>query len=160
MAKRRRSHRSEQKRYDIVGKGAFTLAFLSQLVSKDLPTLNSYSAIDKGKYMVNEIVGGVTGVNVFSSVKQVSAHRNINGVFNSWTGMGLAGMAYAYINKHSKLGLPQAGMANKLGKSFFLGGVLGGFFDTPAREGAGTSQQDFGNGSYNSKTQSDGNYIG
>lgn len=128
----------------VVTPAAFGLSFLSQLMSKDLDpstTQGRYyqnaDIVGKIKMISNDVTGRVTGLNAFPDAPNFKQTINPAGVVNKYTGMGLGLLIYSHV---APRGMGGKGLARKVGKGLFWGGVIGGFFDpaTGARAAGGT----------------------
>lgn len=140
-----------------LGYGSVGLAFLSQLTAKDIQAnsgmFSNLSATDKLRFIGNTVVGRITGINVFKDMPQVQATQNPAGIVNKWVGTGIGLLILNKITKSVGIGkiLP-----DKVGKGFVVGGIIGGFFDAPARQGGGSGS--FGTqGGY--RTQAPTTYV-
>lgn len=136
MARRRRRSRKHSRKMGL-GRLIFPVAagasFLSQLTSKDFgaggvgtTTFATANASGKAQFLVNDIVGRITGINPFAQSVQFKQTINPAGVLNKWTGAGLALMLLGSIP-----GMPLKGKAKSIGKGLLVGGAVGGFFDDP-----------------------------
>ncbi len=131
---RRRSIRSRLGK----SKSAFTglksaigaIVFLSQLTQKDRDAgaYNVGSMGDKAKVLANNIGGRILGVSPFSDVQSFPQTINVDGMFNKFTGTGVAAFIYS---KLPIRGLPHKGKAGSIGKVLITSGALGGLFDAP-----------------------------
>lgn len=138
---RRRYSRHERGIGRALEGGSFAVTFLSQLTQKDIQnnssSFSSYTTTDKIRFLTNTVVGRITGINVFSDMPQVSQTINPAGMINKYTGLGIAfGLIYPHIPK-----APAKGVIGRLGKGALLGGIFGGLFDAPLRQGGGTLHQ-------------------
>lgn len=83
---------------------------------------------DKAKQFGNNVLGRIIGLNPFNDQVKFEQTINIDGAFNKYTGLGLAGYLYSMLPIK---GLPHKGKARSLGKKTALAGILGGIFDAP-----------------------------
>jgi hypothetical protein len=140
MARRRRHHSGSSGFWGMLSKAitplSFAAAFVPQLASKDTST-SAYTSLtsntDRAKFLVNSISGRMTGFNPFPQYGTHSFTVNPSGVFNNYTYMGAGLMILGSVLPK---GMGGKGLARKVGKGLFWGGVIGGFFDDPVRSGA------------------------
>jgi hypothetical protein len=87
--------------------------------------------MSKAKFAINDIVGRITGINVFPSSDAPQFTQTINpaGVLNKTTGFGLGLLIYNKIG--SRAGLPKI-VSDRVAKEILKGGAIGGFFDAPS----------------------------
>lgn len=106
------------------------LTFLDQISRKDRETLGSAwdnaGWTQKGKIMVNIILGRVTGFNVFKEEYQTQQTINPAGIVNKWTGTGFGFWLYSKIPIRQ---LPLKAKLGAIGKRMMTGGGIGGLFD-------------------------------
>ncbi len=129
------------------------LAFFEQITAKDRQTLgftfSNASTTTQLKILANITLGRLAGVKPFNKLSDgtilPSAPQTLNpsGVINKWTNAGLIGIGYGIIggavNKATRdMGLgaiiPEVSKVKSIGKSVFVGGALGGFFDDPVNK--------------------------
>ncbi len=109
------------------------LVFFSQLTQKDRDA-GRYPATattgDKLKIFINNIGGRIVGFQAFSAQSNPAFTQtlNLDGVFNKFTGIGLASLIYGSLPLKM---LPHKAKAKTIGKRIFTGGFLGGLFDAP-----------------------------
>ena len=108
---------------------AGTGAFLQQVTAKDMHTTSGQPIANRAQGFVNALVGRITGYNPFPATGQVPQTINPEGMFNKWSGSGLAMILYGMVPVKF---LPHKGKAKTLGKSLLTGGILGGLFDAPS----------------------------
>ncbi len=130
------------------------LAFFEQVTAKDRQTLgNTFSQASTTtqlKILANISLGRVAGITPFHKLGDgtilPTAPQTINpsGIINKWTTAGLIGIAYGIIGKavnnmSRNMGLgsvvPEVSKVKSIGKSVFIGGAFGGFFDDPVAGG-------------------------
>lgn len=119
---------------------SFTAAFLGQLTQKDFEPGAQQSAafqnanmVGKLKFLTNDVVGRITGINIFKDTTQFQQTINPAGVINKYVGLGLLmNIVYPMIPR-----VPGKGLARKAGGALIAGGFFGGLFDDPARAGGG-----------------------
>ncbi len=88
---------------------------------------------DKAKVLVNNVAGRIVGINPFSDVQSFPQTINIDGAFNKFTAVGIAGFLYS---KLPIKGLPHKGRVGSLSKTIGVSGFLAGIFDAPENRGA------------------------
>lgn len=138
MARRRHYRRHGSRSHgamSIIGKAitplSFVAAFVPQITNKDTVGNASYAALpntQKAQFLVNSIAGRMTGFNPFPQYGTQSFTVNPAGVINKYTGMGIGLMVLGSVLPR---GVGGKGIAKKIGKGLFWGGVIGGFFDDP-----------------------------
>ena len=117
---------------------ASSIAFVSQVVNKDLPSnFNTLDMQGKFKQITGQLVGNISGFQIYNDVS-VSKKFNPEGIINKWTGVGVAGLLYGLL---APKGFPHKGLAKKLGSSMSLAGVFGGLFDSSTLGSQGVQEQ-------------------
>ena len=83
----------------------------------------------RAQNFVNSLVGRISGYNPFPAASggAVPQTISIDGMFNRWSGGGLAAFVYGMLPIRQ---LPHKAKAKTLGKALLSGGVLGGLFST------------------------------
>jgi len=81
----------------------------------------------RAQNFVNSLVGRISGYNPFPQTGTVPQTISIDGMFNRWSGGGLAAYVYGLLPIRQ---LPHKAKAKTLGKALLSGGVLGGLFST------------------------------
>ncbi len=141
------------------------IAFLEQITAKDRLTLGATftqaTTTTQLKILSNITLGRLAGITPFHKLADgtilPTAPQTINpsGVINKWTNAGLIGIGYKILggalNKFGKdMGLgsslvPETSKIGSIGKSVFIGGAIGGFFDDPVpnRNGQVAQTQSF-----------------
>ncbi len=140
------------------------IAFFEQITAKDRQTLGitftQATTTTQLKILANITLGRLAGITPFHKLSDgtilPTAPQTINpaGVVNKWSTGGLIGISYGIIGKAvnnmaRNMGLgsvvPEVSKIKSIGKSIFVGGVLGGFFDDPVTKSNGqvTQQQSF-----------------
>lgn len=115
---------------------SFTAAFLGQITNKDFASNAQQGAafqnadmVGKLKFLTNDIVGRITGINIFNDTIQFKQTINPAGVINKYVGLGLLmNIVYPMIPR-----VPGKGLARKAGGALIAGGFFGGLFDDPVR---------------------------
>jgi len=102
------------------------VVFLAQITSKDRRFYGGKSKGDQIKQLINNVLGRAVGINPFDDQQKFSQTINVDGIFNKYTGAGLAGIAYGLIPIK---GLPHKAKVKRLSKSIFTGGLIGGLLD-------------------------------
>lgn len=123
-----------------ISPSAFVLSFLGQITSKDFaqgaPQAQTFANADtmgKVKFLTNDVVGRITGINPFGESTQFKQTINPAGMFNKYVGLGLLfNSVYPLLPR-----VPQKGLARKAGGALIAGGILGGLFDDPTPEAFG-----------------------
>ncbi|MDE2591054.1 MAG: hypothetical protein KGL95_15460 [Patescibacteria group bacterium] len=113
--------------------GSSFVPFFSQITQKDIEAINAQSTapidfMDQLKNTANIISGRITGYNPFPHNYQVKATRNVAGIFNGWTFLGIGLTAIGRVTKNSGL-VPHAAKMEAYGKRIMISGAVGGFFD-------------------------------
>lgn len=124
------------------------LVFVEQLTHKDRETMgdefNDAPITQKAKILVNIIGGRMIGISPFKDEVQAPQTINFSGIFNRWTGLGIALKAYGLTSKGIKVDgktlLPHGSKLEQLGTRVLTGGVAGGIFDAPPGSGVKSSQ--------------------
>ncbi len=118
-----------------IGNAVSAIVFFSQLTQKDREAgaYNVGSMGQKAKVFINNIGGRVLGINVFSDVQSFPQTINPDGMFNKYSGFGLATFVYGLLPIK---GLPHRAKARSLGKKIAVAGILGGVFDAVENAGA------------------------
>lgn len=152
----------------IISKVAGPYAFLSQITSKDMPTIMAQTTTTgQLKTIMNVVTGRISGFNAFKGgITQFPSTRNYGAIFNNQTLAGLAMILYGRAGKGTSW-LPKAGYIGALGKKIAVASAAGGFFDAPAA-GAPTQQyvaplgysNTFGTSTYSTPTGSTPVYNG
>lgn len=149
MARRRRRHsRRGHDRHrllsDLILGGTFAGSFLGQVNQKDMASSSTYSGLsptDQAKWQISNAVGRVTGWYPFQSLTPSKPVQiNWTGWANKYTGLGL--VATFLLPKVP--GMPGKSYVRKAGAGLLAGGILGGLFDNPLRQGGGSSSQKTG----------------
>jgi len=128
--------------------GSFSVAFLSQLISKDVngnSTFSGYSPIQKAKFMANEVSGRIMGVNLFNDVAQFPKTLNPAGMLNQYTALGIGGILYQRLPIR---GLPFKRAVGNIAKGSLAGGIFGGLFDAPSNQNVSNNQSYASQASY------------
>ena len=81
---------------------------------------------DKGKELVNNLVGRIFGFNPFKDRTQYPQTLEIGNGINKTFGIGVGTWLYSFIPK-----VPHKAKARRLGKVVALSAFLGGIFDSP-----------------------------
>lgn len=127
--------------------GSSVLPFFSQLTKKDIDAINTQlngaelDFMDQMKNTVNIVSGRITGINPFKDAYQAPATRNIAGIFNSWTFMGIGLQVLGNVGKGF---IPHSAKLKKYGRSMTISGAAGGFFDAPPGGQTGTIKKSSG----------------
>jgi len=117
---------------------ASSIAFVSQVVNKDLPSnFNTLDMKNKFKQITGQLVGNISGFQIYNDIS-VSKKFNPEGILNKWSGVGVASLLYGFL---APKGFPHKGLAKKLGSSMSLAGVFGGLFDAPNLGAQGVQDQ-------------------
>lgn len=140
--RRRRSHRRSYSAMHAVSKyitpAAFGVSFVGQLTAKDIQSYSGYNALtntEKLKFLGNAIASRTIGFSPYPQYGTPGFTVNPSGAINKYTGMGLG---LLILSKVIPNGVGGKSIAHKVGKGFFWGGIIGGFFDanTGGRQGA------------------------
>ncbi|MDE1824739.1 MAG: hypothetical protein KGH74_05615, partial [Candidatus Micrarchaeota archaeon] len=137
-AARIRMSRQREKIGNAIEWGSAGLAFFSQIMAKPLqtnPQFNSLDPMSKAKFTINAIVGQVTGINPFNDQPAFQQNLNPAGMINKFTAIGVLTPVAAKMLR--PLGVKVPHEIVKGSKGFLKGGLIGGFFDAPARAGGG-----------------------
>ena len=131
-----------------VKEAAGPLVFVEQLTHKDRETMgdafNSAPLMQKGKILVNLILGRISGINPFPDEVQAPATINFSGIFNRWSGLGIGMIIYGAIDDSIKINgktiLPHGSKIKQLSSRVLTGGIFGGIFDAPGDKPAKSGQ--------------------
>ena len=112
------------------------LIFVSNVTEVDRETMgdsyNEAGFMQKGKILVNLIGGRMLGITTFGDEVTAPATFHIEGIFNKWTGLGVALKLYAAAARGIKLGgktlLPHGGKMDQLSTRVFTAGIVSGPF--------------------------------
>jgi len=107
------------------------VVFVAQLTSKDRQHYGGKTKGEQLKQLVNNIGGRTLGINVFDDQQKFEQTINFDGIFNKYTGAGLAGIIYGSVPIR---GLPHKAKVKRMSKSILTGGILGGLFDAPEND--------------------------
>ena len=148
MAKGRRRKQIKEKAFNIgnkifpiVKQIAAPIAFIEQITAKDrdvnAAAFAGLGTTDKLKWLANMVTGRLTGIGFFSGFPTPPQTINPAGVINKWTQAGAIMIGYRILGKaiNQATGIdaaPAHAKIGSIGKSFLVGGGLGGFFDDPA----------------------------
>lgn len=132
--------------YSVIGVGAGT----QQVLEKDLQfwvrtgDWGRWTGMQKVQASVSRLIDRFTGISIFPNVALPIQGPTINpwGIWNKWTGMGIAGIVYASISRFSPVKLPHAGKAKGVGAALLTGGIIGGLFDPPPNAGESARPND------------------
>jgi len=102
------------------------VVFLAQITSKDRSFYAGKSKGDQFKQLINNVTGRAVGLNFFDDQQKFEQTINIDGIFNKYTGAGLAGIIYGSIPIR---GLPHKAKVKRMAKSILTGGIIGGVLD-------------------------------
>lgn len=117
----------------VIGLASSFVPFFSQITQKDIEAINAQATapidfMDQAKNTANIVIGRITGYNPFPNNYQVKATRNVAGIFNGWTFLGLGMTVIGRVTKRTGL-VPHAARMESYGKKIMLSGAAGGFFD-------------------------------
>lgn len=112
-----------------ISAGAGGLAFLSQITSQDMQNTANLPIGDKAKVLINSVSGRITGYNPFPNGQAIPQTIGIDGIFNKWSGIGLA----TWIFGNLPMKVPHKQKAKVLGRNLLTGGILAGIF-TPTSQ--------------------------
>jgi len=107
------------------------VVFVAQLTSKDRRHYGGKTKGEQLKQLVNNIGGRTLGINLFDDQEKFDQTINFDGIFNKYSGAGLAGIIYGSIPIR---GLPHKARVKRMAKSVLTGGILGGLFDAPEND--------------------------
>jgi len=109
------------------------VVFLAQITSKDRSAYTGKSKGEQLKQLANNVLGRTLGINPFDEPGMEKFEQTINfdGIFNKYTGAGVAGIIYGSIPIR---GLPHKAKVKRMSKSVLTGGILGGLFDAPEND--------------------------
>jgi hypothetical protein len=126
---KKRVGKSIQSNWKKISTGAGALAFLSQITGSDMAASAGQPIATRAQGFVNSLVGRISGYNPFPAATggAVPQTISIDGMFNRWSGGGLAAYIYGMLPVRQ---LPHKAKAKTLGKALLSGGVLGGLFST------------------------------
>ena len=126
---KKRVSKSIQSNWKKISTGAGALAFLSQVTGSDMAASAGQPIATRAQNFVNSLVGRISGYNPFPAASggAVPQTISIDGMFNRWSGGGLAAFVYGMLPIRQ---LPHKAKAKTLGKALLSGGVLGGLFST------------------------------
>ena len=110
-----------------ISSGAGILAGLENITGADMAQSTGQPIGNRAKNFANSLVGRVTGFIPFKDAPgaNVTQQISIDGMFNKYTGIGLAMLAYSMIP--AKV-LPHKSKAKQLGKALFGSGLISGVF--------------------------------
>jgi hypothetical protein len=136
---RRRHRRAHHRTHDgvmsklskFVVPATFAVSAVGQLTAKDIAAYPSYDTlpnIEKGKFLLNAVLGRTTSFNPYPQYGTPKFTVNPAGALNKYTGTGIGLMILSAVLPK---GVGGKGIAKKVGKGLFWGGIVGGFFDAP-----------------------------
>jgi hypothetical protein len=115
-------------------------AFLEQITVKDRDQYSNLPMMNKAMAVVNNVTGRIFNFNLFNGVPKFSQQINPAGIANKWTGIGIALIGLAMVNKMiikpvTGKGIPMLSKISSLAKYILPAGIIGGAFDQPATTG-------------------------
>ena len=124
---KKRIGRTVQSQWGKISKGAGVLAALSQITGTDMSASAGQPIGSRAQNFVNSLSGRITGYTPFKSATGANIPQtiSIDGMFNKWSGIGLASTVYGMLPLKM---LPHKGKAKTLGKSLLTAGILSGIF--------------------------------
>jgi len=102
------------------------VVFLAQITSKDRSFYTGKSKGEQFKQLANNVLGRAVGINPFDDQQKFEQTINVDGIFNKYTGAGLAGIIYGSLPIRA---LPHKAKVKRMSKSILTGGILGGVLD-------------------------------
>lgn len=139
--KRKNGNKSKKASFgNMLWKGVKVLAgplvFVEQVSHNDREIMgdafNSAPASQKGKILINILLGRTVGISPFADEVQAPQTINFSGIFNRWSGLGAGMKVYSLLARSIKVDnrtiLPHASKIDSLGTSVLTSGVAGGVF--------------------------------
>jgi len=110
-----------------ISKGAGVLAFLSNVTGSDMSASAGQPIGARAQNFGNSLLGRISGYTPFKNAAGANTPQTIgiDGIFNKWSGIGLASTVYGMLPLKM---LPHKGKAKTLGKSLLTAGILSGIF--------------------------------
>ena len=110
-----------------ISKGAGVLAFLSNVTGSDMSASAGQPIGARAQNFGNSLLGRISGYTPFKNAAGANTPQTIgiDGIFNKWSGIGLASIVYGMLPIRK---LPHKGKASTLGKNLLTAGILSGIF--------------------------------
>ena len=127
LPSRKKVSKSIGSQWGKISKGAGILAFLSNVTGSDMAASAGQPIGARAQNFGNSLLGRITGYTPFKNAAGANTPQtvSIDGIFNKWSGIGLASWVYGMLPIRQ---LPQKSKAKTLGKSLLSAGVLSGIF--------------------------------
>ncbi len=116
-----------QSNWKKISTGAATLAGLSNITSADMSASAGQPIGMRAQNFANSLLGRITGFTPFKNAAGANTPQTISieGIFNKWSGVGLATWVYGQLPIKQ---LPHKAKAKTFGKVMITSGVLSGLF--------------------------------
>ena len=127
LPSRKKVSKSIGSQWGKISKGAGVLAFLSNVTGSDMSASAGQSVGARAQNFGNSLLGRISGYTPFKNAAGANTPQTIGieGIFNKWSGIGLASTVYGMLPLKM---LPHKGKAKTLGKSLLTAGILSGIF--------------------------------
>ena len=127
LPSRKKVSKSIGSQWGKISKGAGVLAFLSNVTGSDMSASAGQPIAARAQNFGNSLLGRISGYTPFKNAAGANTPQTIgiDGIFNKWSGIGLASTVYGMLPLKM---LPHKGKAKTLGKSLLTAGILSGIF--------------------------------
>ena len=127
LPSRKKVSKSIGSQWGKISKGAGVLAFLSNVTGSDMSASAGQPIGARAQIFGNSLLGRISGYTPFKNAAGANTPQTIgiDGIFNKWSGIGLASTVYGMLPLKM---LPHKGKAKTLGKSLLTAGILSGIF--------------------------------
>ena len=127
LPSRKKVSKSIGSQWGKISKGAGVLAFLSNVTGSDMSASAGQPIGARAQNFGNSLFGRISGFTPFKNAPGANTPQTvgIDGIFNKWSGIGLASTVYGMLPVKM---LPHKGKAKTLGKSLLTAGILSGIF--------------------------------
>ena len=107
-----------------------TVGFLEQLTQKSRAQ-GKYAGtmMQNAQTLVNNITGNIFGFNPLPGGQKFTAQRNLAGINNTYTGIGIASLVGSLVLRKSGITVPGLSKIFTIGKRMLVPGIVGGYFD-------------------------------
>ena len=127
LPSRKKVSKSIGSQWGKITKGISVLAFLSNVTGSDMAASTGQPIGARAQNFANSLLGRISGYTPFKNAAGANTPQTIgiDGIFNKWSGIGLASTVYGMLPLKM---LPHKGKAKTLGKSLLTAGILSGIF--------------------------------
>ena len=127
LPSRKKVSKSIGSQWGKISKGAGVLAFLSNVTGSDMSASAGQPIGARAQNFGNSLLGRISGYTPFKNAAGANTPQTIgiDGIFNKWSGIGLASTVYGMLPLKM---LPHKSKAKVLGRSLFGSGLISGIF--------------------------------